>query len=115
MLFLMDENVDHAVGVLLAATHDVRHTDQEVGPGQPDPVVERYARAEGCTVVTGDRSFALRLRSEARRLPCLWLHDLVTEERSRVATLLDVIEREWVLTGDRFWMEIRATRFTVER
>jgi len=115
VLLLINENVDHAVGMLLAATHDVRHVDQVLGPGVTDPVVEQYCRSQGAILVTGDASFARRLRQRDSQLACLWLHDLVTEERNRVAELLEVIEREAALSGPRFWMEIKSSSYTVER
>jgi len=115
VLLLIDEDIDRSVGDLLAGTHDVRYVLDVFGEGTKDPVVEQYMRAEHRLLVTGDKAFAGRLRQRDRRLPCLWLHDLVTEERSRVALLLDVIEREAQLAGDRFWMEIRAGSYLVER
>lgn len=115
MLFLIDEDVDHSVGDLLGDRHDVRHVNAVVGSGAKDPVVEQYVRAERAILVTADREFARRLRQRDRRLPCLWLHGLVTEERNRVALLLEVIESEATLAGDRFWMEIKTGSFTIER
>ena len=113
--FLIDEDVDHSVGNLLAATNAVAHVDEVLVAGAKDRVVEQYARSRGMILITGDRRFAARLRQRDRRWSCLFLHDLYTEERNRVAQLLDVIEREAELAGDRFWMEIRSHSYTIER
>jgi len=113
--FLIDEDIDHSVGNLLAATHSVSHVDTVLVTGAKDPVVEQYARSRGLILVTGDRRFATRLRQRDKRWSCLFLHDLYTDERNRVAQLLDVIQREAELAGDSFWMEIRPHSFTVER
>jgi predicted nuclease of predicted toxin-antitoxin system len=115
VIFLVDEDVDHSVGDLLADRHDVRFVVNILGSGAKDPAVEQYVRAQGVVLVTADNGFARRLRQRDRRLPCLWLHDLVTEERNRVAQLLEVIEREAELAGDRLHMEIRLGSFHVQR
>lgn len=115
MFFLIDEDVDHAVGDFLADRHEVRYVTEAVGEGAKDPVVEQYVRAHDAILITSDGPFAKRLRQRDRRLPCLWLRDLVTEERNRVALLSDVIEREAQLAGARFWMEIRTGSYHVER
>lgn len=115
MIFLIDEDVDHSVGDLLRDRHEVRHVDNVLGSGVKDPTVEQYVRAQKAVLVTADKAFAQRLRQRDRRLPCLWLRDLVTEERNRVAVLLEVIEREAELAGNRFWMEIRLGSFHVQR
>lgn len=115
MLFLIDEDVDHSVGALLGDDHEVRYVSVVLGEGTKDPVVEQYVRALGAVLVTADRVFAGRLRQRDRRLPCLFLRDLVTEERNRVAVLREVVEREAALLVERFWMEIRTGSYIVER
>lgn len=115
MIFLIDEDVDHFVGDLLGDRHDVRFVVDVLGSGAKDPTVEQYVRTQHAILVTADNIFAKRLRQRDRRLPCLWLHDLVTEERNRVGLMLGVIEREGEVAGDRFHMEIRLGSFHVQR
>ena len=114
MRFLLDENVDQRVGPVLAAGHEVRRVVNVLGSGATDAVVRRYAKAEGCILVTGDKRFAFRMRDRHEQ-PCLFLHGLLASERERVRELLAAIESEARAGGDRFWMEIRPNYFLVKR
>lgn len=53
MRFLIDEDVDIAVGGMLADDHEVRYVVQDLGPSAKDAMVERYAETEG--LVLGHR------------------------------------------------------------
>lgn len=120
MRFLVDEDVDIAVGGMLAARgHDVRFVVDVLGSGAKDPIVRRYLRAElrtGVTVlVTADNEFAKRAGQTGSRLPCLWLRDLPAREYDRSLELCDVVEREGAVMGRRFFMEIRGDSYHVRR
>jgi predicted nuclease of predicted toxin-antitoxin system len=121
MRYLGDEDVDTAVSGLLANRgHDSRLVVQVLGSGSKDPVVRRYLRAmmrkEGdLTLITADNEFARRCGQEGSRLPCLWLRDLNELEYVRVRDLIEVIEREADIMGERFFMEIRAKSYIVRR
>lgn len=106
-----------SVGAALAVAHDVQRSVDVLGSGAKDPVIRAYLRRAEDTIIliTGDRNFAARCRQEGSRLACLWLHDLADQELHRVTELLDVIEREAVLLGRRFYMEIRARSYHVQR
>jgi predicted nuclease of predicted toxin-antitoxin system len=119
-VFLMDEDVDVAVGgVLINRGNDVRFVVQVLGGGSKDPVIRRYLRAMlrqgGFVLVTADNEFAGRCKQPGSRLPCVWLRDLVTEEYARSLELADVMEREADLGGHGFFMEIRARSYIVMR
>jgi predicted nuclease of predicted toxin-antitoxin system len=118
--FLVDEDVDIAVGGMLANRgNDVRFVKQVLGGGSKDPVIRRYLRVmlrdEDVVLVTADNEFAGRCSQEGSRLPCVWLRDLVTEEYSRALELVEVIEGEAAIGGKRFFMEIRAKSYVVKR
>lgn len=119
MRFLIDEDVDIAVGGMLADRHEVRYVTQELGSGTKDPAVERYADTQRLVLVTGDRSMANRLHQDhlrdGRRVECLFLKALYDRESARVAALLDVIEAEHAILGPRFWMEIAESYYRVLR
>jgi predicted nuclease of predicted toxin-antitoxin system len=118
MQFLLDENVDRAVGGLIAAEHDVRYVTDSFGSGVSDPAIRSYLRSAlkaGTILVTADRPFAQKCGQEGSRLPCLWLNGLGAQERDRFAELRDVVYREAALAGLRFFMEIRTKSFVVRR
>lgn len=114
MRFLIDEDVDVAVGMFLASTHDVEHVQDVFPPNTKDPVVVRYAQATRRILVTGDRPEANRQRQQ-HKVPCLFLHGLYTAEMTRTSELLPVIEAESALLGERFWMEIAPDYYKVTR
>jgi predicted nuclease of predicted toxin-antitoxin system len=114
MRFLIDEDVDVAVGALLAPAHDVEYVKDVFPPATKDPVVVRYAQVERRVLVTGDRPESNRQRQQ-HKVPCLFLHGLYTLEMARTSELLAVIESEFALLGDRFWMEIATDYYKVTR
>ncbi len=114
MRFLIDEDVDRAVGMLLASTHDVEYVQDVFPPATKDPAVVRYAQVTSRILVTGDKPEANRQR-QARKVPCLFLHALYTLEMPRTSELLSVIEAEFSLLGDRFWMEVGTDFYKVTR
>jgi predicted nuclease of predicted toxin-antitoxin system len=114
MLFLMDEDIDIAVAAFLERSHEVRHARSVFGPGSTDPDNVAYARAQGAVLLTGDRPLAARL-VQTRACACLHLSDLGIEQLQRVTDLLGVVEAEYRLLGDRFWMQIRRDRYIVGR
>ena len=85
-----------------------------LGPGTPDSDVVAFARAEGAVLVTADKALAGRLR-QRRRAPCLYLRDLRTREKERVAELLRTIEGEYDVLGQQFYMQISASIYLVSR
>lgn len=120
MHFLVDEDVDIAVGGMLANRgHKVAYVREVLGEGAKDPIVRRYLRATlrmtPIVLVTADNEFARRCGQEGSRLPCLWLRDLYAREHERAVTLVDVIEREVELLGAVFFMEIRSNSYHVRR
>jgi predicted nuclease of predicted toxin-antitoxin system len=120
MRFLVDEDVDIAVGGMLANRgHDVRYVVQVFGAGAKDPTVRVYLRAmlrEGGTIlITADNEFARRSGQKGSRLPCLWLRDLPAQEYDRAVELCDVIESEAEIMEDRFFMEVRGESYHVRR
>jgi hypothetical protein len=114
MHFLIDEDVDVAVGRLLASTHDVEYVQDIFPPATKDPVVVRYAEVTKRILVTGDRPEANRQR-QTHKVPCLFLHNLYTLEMPRTSELLAVAEAEFALLGERFWMEIGPDYYKVTR
>jgi predicted nuclease of predicted toxin-antitoxin system len=115
----MDEDVDIAVGGMLAVHHEVRYVVQDLGPSAKDSMVERYAESENLVLVTGDRPMANRVRQSLRhgrrRMGCLFLHSLYETEQRRTTELLDVIVTEHARSSDRFWMEIADDYYRVMR
>ena len=95
MRFLVDEDVDIAVGGLLANRgHDVGYVVQVLGSGAKDPIVRRLripASMKGVAVIlsTADNEFAARCGQKGSRLPCLWLRDLQALEFDRATDLCD--------------------------
>lgn len=114
MRFLIDEDVDRAVADFLAADHGVHHATAVFGIQTKDPNNVAWAKANHAVLVTGDRQLANSLRLK-RTCACLHLHDLVTEELRRVTELLAVIEAEYSILGERFWMRIGSELYTVGR
>ena len=114
MRVLVDEDVDVAVGRLLAASHDVVLVTDVFPEETKDPTVVRYAEVERRLLVTGDRPLANRLRQQ-RRVPLLFLHGLYDHEVDRTQELMPVIEAEASLQPDRFWMEIARDYYKVCR
>ncbi len=80
MRFLIDEDVDVAVGGILGVAHEVLFLARELGSGTKDPAVERFAEAHALVLVTGDRPMANRVHQwhlgDGRRIECLFLHSL---------------------------------------
>ena len=117
--FLLDEDVVAQVRDELAPRHEVRFVSDVLGSGTKDPTIRRYLRAmlrsEDLILITADNEFAGRCSQEGSRLPCLWLRDLRDTEADRVRLLSDVIEREAVLCGKQFFVEIRAKSYIVRR
>lgn len=114
MIFLLDEDVDVAVGVYLSGTHDVRYARTLFGIQTKDDINVAYARAQTAVLVTGDKPLARTLR-QSHKAACLHLFDLGTLELARVTELLPVIEAEHRLVGGRFWMQIGSTQYVVAR
>jgi predicted nuclease of predicted toxin-antitoxin system len=114
VLFVIDEDVDQAVGAFLAGTHQVRYATDLFGVQTKDNVIRAWARANGAVIITADNALARSCR-QRRRSPLLHLRDLGTEELVRVAELLRVIETEASLLGARFWMQIGTTQYLVAR
>lgn len=114
MRFLIDEDVDRAVGDFLAAGHDVHHATDVFGVQTKDPNNVAWARPNGAVLVTGDNHLARSLRQK-RTCACLHLHDLNTEELRRVTELMAVIEAEYSILEGRFWMQIGSELYTVGR
>jgi predicted nuclease of predicted toxin-antitoxin system len=113
--FLLDEDIDVAVGAFLSAGgHDVRYARQLFGPQTKDANNAAWARSQGAILVTGDIPLAKSLR-QRHTSACLHLHDLGTHQLDRVRTLMPVIEAEASLTGPNFWMWIKRTHYLVER
>lgn len=115
MLFLLDEDIDVAVGAFLSAGgHEVRYARQLFGPQTKDANNSAYARSQGAILVTGDKALARSIRQK-RTAGCLHLHDLGTEQLDRVRTVMLVIESEAAIAGPNFWMWVKKTSYTVQR
>ncbi len=115
MLFLLDEDIDVAVGAYLSAGgHDVKYALQLFGPQTKDANNAAYARSQDAILVTGDKALARSIRQK-HTAACLHLLDVGTEQLNRIATLLPIIESEAAIAGPNFWMLIKKTNYTVDR
>jgi predicted nuclease of predicted toxin-antitoxin system len=114
VLFIIDEDVDQAVGAFLASTHQVRYAVDLFGTQTKDAVIRSWARANDAVIVTGDNELARSCR-QRRRAALIHLKDLGTEELVRVASLLNVIEAEASIQGTGLWIQIGTTQFVVAR
>ena len=118
MRFLIDENVNSAIGAFFGREHDVKYVVDVLGSGAKDPTIARLLRTElrsGWILVTADKAFALKCGQEGSRLPCLFLRDLRAAELERCKELADVIVSEAAISGQRLFFEIRDKSFTVRR
>jgi hypothetical protein len=114
VLFIMDEDVDQAVGAFLAGTHQVRYAVDIFGTQTQDKLIRHWATKNGAVIVTADNELARSCR-QRRRAPLIHLKDLGTEELVRVAELLSVIEAEAAVQGSTLWLQIGSTQFVVGR
>jgi predicted nuclease of predicted toxin-antitoxin system len=115
VLFLLDEDIDVAVGAYLAAGgHEVRYARQLFGPQTKDTNNAAYARSQDAILVTGDKALASSIRQK-HTAACLHLLDLGTQQLDRVGMLLPIVESEAAIAGPNFWMLIKKTNYTVER
>ncbi|MGH2464325.1 MAG: DUF5615 family PIN-like protein [Candidatus Limnocylindrales bacterium] len=113
MRFLIDEDVNVAVGTLLAdGGHEVSYATDVFGMQTLDDVNVSWARGQQAILVTGDRTLATKLRG-SRKCGCLHLNDLKTAELDRTRELLPVIESEVAIQRERFWMQVSTNMYHV--
>ena len=114
MLFVIDEDVDQAVGAFLSSRHRVEFAINLFGPQTRDELIRTWARAKGAVIVSADNEMARKCRQK-RRAAILHLKDLGTDELTRVAELPPVIEAEAAIQGARLWLQIGSTQFVSAR
>jgi hypothetical protein len=65
MRFMIDANVDHAVGGFLRQRgHHVDFVNRMFAPGTPDDAIDAVARAEGWIIVSHDREFLRKIQQK---------------------------------------------------
>lgn len=127
MKFLLDENVPHSVGAVLAEFgHDVAFVTDHLGTGSPDPLVATAAVRMDRILVSIDRDMRRIERfvsqGDQDRFPTLSRLMLCCIERSaaeRVRLFMPVIEAEFhrvqALEDRRLFFEIGNRRVRIHR
>ncbi len=110
---MIDANVDHAVGELLADRgHDVDFVNRLFAPGTPDDTIDAFARADGWIIVSHDRDFLRKIQQKRFNFPDtaesgygrITLTGRESQQFERVLATIDLIEayHRWALdTGHR--------------
>jgi TolB-like protein len=118
MRIMIDANVDHAVGELLADRgHEVDFVNRLFAPGTPDDTIDTFAKADGWIVVSHDRDFLRKIQQKrfnfsdtaASGYGRITLSGRESQQLERVRSTMELIEgyHRWALdTGHRLVITI---------
>ena len=101
MRFMVDANVDHAVGDLLNSRgHEVDFVNRLFAPGTPDDAIDAFAKADGWIIVSHDRDFLKKIQQKRFNFPDaantgygrIMLSGKESQQLDRVSSTLGLIE-----------------------
>ena len=112
MRFMVDANVDHAVGDLLDSRgHEVDFVNRLFAPGTPDDAIDAFAKADGWIIVSHDRDFLKKIQQKRFNFPDtadtgygrIMLSGKESRQLDRVRSMLELIEKyhEWAVATFR--------------
>lgn len=118
MRFLLDANVDDAVGdVLLGRAHTVDYVNESFLPGTPDNEIDNVARIEGWIIVSHDQRFLRRIqqprfgftesaRSGYGRIMLMTRESLQVRRMEQSLDIIELLHSRAVETGRRLLITV---------